>query len=73
MRQLELFPTYAVMIEIEEGDWQFVKGHGSNWKSTDSVRIFGSKEEAAKEAAMWNNPDIVLYDVGVMNELIRTK
>lgn len=73
MRQLELFPTYAVMIEIEEGDWQFVKGLGGNWKSDDDVRIFGSEEEAAKEAARWNNPDIVLYDVGVMNELIHTK
>jgi len=37
MRQLELFPTYAVMIEIDEGDWQFVKGRGSNWKSTEST------------------------------------
>ncbi len=73
MRQLELFPSYAVMIEIDEGDWQYVRGTGGSWNSTDHVRIFWSKEEADKEAARWNNPDVVLYDAGVMNELIHTK
>lgn len=73
MRQLELFPSYAVMIEIDEGDWQYVRGTGSSWNSTDHVRIFWSEEEANKEAARWNNPNVVLYDAGVMSELIRTK
>tara|TARA_E500000178_G_C16560467_1_gene547101 strand:+ start:210 stop:431 length:222 start_codon:yes stop_codon:yes gene_type:complete len=73
MRQLELFPSYAVMIEIDEGDWQYIKGSGSSWNSADCVRIFWSKEDAENEAAKWNNPEVVLYDAGVINELIHTK
>lgn len=52
--------VYGVQIEIDEGEYEYVrKQHGNSWTTTDSILTFDNKEDALIEAEKWNTGVVV--------------
>lgn len=51
---------YGVQIEIDEGEYEYVrKQKGNSWTTADSILTFDSKEDAQIEAKKWNTGVVV--------------
>jgi len=51
---------YAVQIEVEKGEYTFVRKENP-WTYDTKVWIFTDREEAEKEAKKWNTGVVVEY------------
>jgi len=51
---------YAVQIEIEKGEYTFVRKENP-WTYDTKVWVFTDREEAEKEAKRWNTGVVVEY------------
>lgn len=51
---------YAVWIEIDKGEYTYVK-KGTVWAWDTPVKTFKSKEDAEREASKWNSGKVVEY------------
>ncbi len=51
---------YVVQIEIEKGEYTFVRKENP-WTYDTKVWVFTSREEAEKEAKNWNTGRVVEY------------
>jgi hypothetical protein len=52
--------VYGVQIEIDEGEYEYVREKtGNSWATTDSVLTFDNKEDALIEAKKWNTGVVV--------------
>lgn len=51
---------YAVQIEVDEGEYTFVRKEDP-WTYATEVHIFSTKEQAEAEATRWNTGCVVDY------------
>ena len=53
---------YAVWIEKDKGDYDYVRERkGNSWTDSSPVMIFDTEEAAQKEADKWNTGQVVEY------------
>tara|TARA_B100000424_G_scaffold242700_1_gene211724 strand:- start:2206 stop:2388 length:183 start_codon:yes stop_codon:yes gene_type:complete len=53
---------YAVWIEKDKGEWDYVRVRkGNSWSDTSPVMEFDTKEAAQEEANKWNTGQVVEY------------
>lgn len=53
---------YAIMIEVDPGDWIYVCNlNESSWGPDSPVAVYETREEAEVAAQIWNNPEVVVY------------
>ena len=50
---------YAVMFEIELGQWDYVRENRSMFTAKTPVQLFSSRAEAQVEADSWNTGSVV--------------
>ena len=55
---------YAVMFEIELGQWDYVRENRSMFTAMTPVQVFSSRAEAQAEADSWNTGRVVEWDDG---------
>ena len=54
-------PKYAVMIEVDHGEWMYVSGMNP-FSYADKPVLFETREEAQEVAKEWNTGWVVEYD-----------
>jgi hypothetical protein len=59
-RRKKVMGRYAVQIEIEKGEYTFVRKENP-WTYDTKVWVFTDREEAEKEAKRWNTGVVVEY------------
>lgn len=53
---------YAIMIEVDPGDWIYVCNlNEGKWGPDSPVAVYETREEAEVAAQIWNNPEVVVY------------
>ena len=53
---------YAVWIEMDKGEWDYVRERTNNsWNDSSPVMVFDTKETAQEEANKWNTGKVVEY------------
>lgn len=52
---------YAVMIEVDEGEWMYVSGDNP-FTYASKPQVFETRSEAEEAAKMWNTGWVVEYD-----------
>jgi len=57
---------YAVWIEVDKGEWDYVRERkNGSWSDSSPVKLFDTKEAAEEESNRWNTGQVVEY---VINE-----
>jgi hypothetical protein len=54
-------PKYAVMIEVDHGEWMYVSGKNP-FSYADKPVLFETREEAQEVANEWNTGWVVQYE-----------
>ena len=53
---------YAVWIEIDKGEWDYVREpKNGSWNDSSPVKLFDTEEAAEQEASRWNTGQVVEY------------
>lgn len=59
---IRIMVIYAVWIEKDKGEYDYVRvREGNSWSDTSPVMEFDTKEAAIEEANRWNTGEVVEY------------